>query len=197
MAVFACYIQKKMHFAGTMDNHFGNTYHFTDEMGVLDPATLVNQVADIERALLGVDVDFVKGVVWGPTDGPIADNIIQDEIQLSGTGDVAAMDVYKEICPVFRWDLPRSETTNRRRWLRKYLRGVGAMTSLTTEMKEGREPLSDSLKQSLIDLYADPMKRLAFNDDFVLCTADGTENTGTAYVSDFLRTRRLDKSGGK
>lgn len=193
MAVFAVYIEKEVDYHGAM-RPFGNTYHYSTQTGEPFPDDeLARFVANEERLVTASDVRFVRYRTWGPTDGPIFDNVMREEGTLNYFGAGAdPSGAYREACSLVVWPLPRSPVTNRRRWLRKFLRlGFGSGSAPGPTVIEGSAPLPADAIASLV-AYGDAVRSpgaLGLEDS--LCTEDGAEPNGPTEVRPYLYTRQI------
>lgn len=194
MAVFAVYIRKQTAFEGVIED-LGNTYHYETDFGdAFDDAEVINTVAEAERNITQASVTFVEGVTWGPTDGPAADNVIRERVALSGVG--AADDVpemYAENCVVAQWEISRAPVTNRRRWLRKFLRlcNFGSQAWLPAELR-GDSPIPGNVATQ-VENYQESVRNFTTiggsNINLVNEQGDGRAEAGSGFVNEFLSTR--------
>lgn len=196
MPVYAFNIQKAMAFHGGRED-LGNTYHYQlptpDEESSF--ADIVGDIVNFEQLVMPADVDFVRATVWGPTDGPERENVIIDQYDLTETGAVTAEQGASLVtAAVFvAWPLPRSEATNRRRRLGKYLRPAYAITNDPVALS-GRGAIGESEREFVIDNYASPITELprTFGGESPrLCTADGVAPNQPPYVKKFITTRQI------
>ena len=192
MAVFAVSIVKSVSYAGAQ-REFGNTYHYQTDVGQPFPdRELAEAVAEAERNVTSNEVNFVRWVTWGPTDGSRFDNVMREDGALSGTGDISHSNVpvYREVCSLVTWPLSRSPVTNRKRWLRKFLRmGVGASPSV--ESINGSGPLTVSMQVALETYAVDVLTPVGGALSVRLSTADGDEPVADPIVREYMYTRQI------
>lgn len=194
MAVFAVRTLKRASYFGD-SRIFGNTYHYQPPAAVPfdDEAAALACIA-AERTVTSSEVEFIGWSSWGPTDGSDFDNVMRDSGQLSQQGLVGlTIPMYREICSLVVWPLPRSPITNRRRWLRKFLRSApGAISSPYAEL-EGNVPLSSAVQEQFDTQYIPDVTVQGAGNDIFLCTEDGTEPTGPGEVRPYLYTRQIGR----
>lgn len=193
MAVFAVYIEKETSYRGEQKS-FGNTYHFeTSPTQVFNDQAVADQVKALEERVTSNKVTFTGWRTWGPTDGPAFENVIRETGELSGTGtNPSPSGMYKEACVLVVWPMPRSEVTNRRRWLRKFLRMGSVGTSITAEMAAGSERMDDTIRQLFLDEYATPLLSIQSSvDDLTLVSEDGVASDQPPVIRPYYFTRQI------
>jgi hypothetical protein len=192
MAVFAVYIQKSTPYQGAT-RMFGNTYHYTtDTLDPFDDALAAQQIHDAEKAVCSPLVRFEGWRTWGPTDGVAFDSVIRDEGTFAdnGTGSSEAA-MYREACALVVWPLSRSALTNRKRWLRKFLRLAAGTTVEPEPVYAGAEPMSGALQGQLVTNYADVVTDLSFIGNYRLSTEDGDVPVSPPEVRPYYFTRQI------
>jgi hypothetical protein len=192
MSVFAVYIQKETDYFGGR-RKFGNTYHYqTAPAQPFNDQAVVDQIVAAERPVTDNQVDFVGWTTWGPTDGSTFDNVIRESGELSGTGGNTIADAYyKEACMLVVWPMPRSPVTNRRRWLRKFLRMSGP-SGLSPNQLSGQDPLTPADRSLMVTTYADPVTVVTSGGaSSELCSEDGVLPNADPIVRPFLYTRQI------
>lgn len=194
MAVFAVYIEKSVEYGGSAQV-FGNTYHFlTDTAEPFDDALAAQQVAEAERDVTANVITFTRWQSWGPTDGAQIDNVMRESGELSGTGAAAVTTpFYREVCSLTVWPLARSVATNRRRWLRKFLRGAFGPQSPDGNVITGEDPLSQAERDAFDAAYTVPVTDLGALGNFQLCTESGDTPTGQGLIRPYLITRQIGR----
>jgi hypothetical protein len=198
MAVFAVYIEKEAAYQGAV-RPFGNTYHYQTAPGqdFTDEAT-AELVAAEERKVTLSDVEFKSWVTWGPTDGPPLGNVIRQRGTFAFAGDgTGSFGMYRENCALVVWEIARSATLNRRRWLRKFLRNPGAAgVGMNDATLSGESPMPQTILDPLI-AYGNAVKAItpgsAQMDPYTLCTEDGdaVPLATATEVRPFLITRQI------
>lgn len=194
MAVFALRIVKSTSYMGAV-REFGNTYHFSTQTGEPFPdEELANYIAAAERAVTSSEVEFLRWQTWGPTDGAPFDNIMREDgtFDFFGSG-VSSTGLYREVCAVVAWPLSRSPATNRKRWLRKFLRMPGFSSDMGGGVVSGVNPLSSS-QLAALEQYGDTVRSpqpLGLEDS--LCNVQGDEPVGPTEVRNFLTTRDIGR----
>lgn len=193
MPVYAVYIEKRATYFGT-DAVFGNTYHYL----VSDPPTdwedFANNIAAEERNVTRSEVEFIGYSVWGPTDGSEFDNVIVDSGSWSFFGAITLQDqyMYREVCALAIWRLPRSQATNRRRWLRKFWRSAPGDASISGDALEGSAPIDSSALAALEAAATNLVNPTAADGTSgQLCTADGDLPTDSGGVRPYFYTRQI------
>lgn len=137
MAAYGVTVEKSVTFRGSAEP-FSNVWHYAITVPVAgDYENLGQAVVTAEKAFFPSDVTFKVVRVYGPTDQSPADNLIRYVADLTGTGTGARAGgvVYPELCYTVSMPAGRSETTQRRIYLRKYLRAIrlhGSSDSATT-----------------------------------------------------------------
>lgn len=192
MAVFAVYIEKEVSYHGA-PQRFGNRYYYqTEPTQVFNDSAVAQQVIDAELPLLATEATIVGWRTWGPVDGPEFENVMRESGELNTPGQaVVDQALYREACLLIVWPLPRSQATNRRRWLRKFLRYSGP-SGTDSRVAAGAERLDDSQRQSVLDVYANPVTVLSSAvDDLELCAENGDLPTGPPVVRPYLYTRQI------
>ncbi len=193
MGVFAIYIEKEEAYFGGL-RRFGNTYHYRTAPGqTLQDESLANEIAAAEKRVTSATVDFVGWRTWGPTDGPIIDNIIREDGVLTGPGlGGSNSSMYREVCALVVWPLARSRVLNRKRWLRKFIRIPGLeAASIPAGVAAGTEPLSQALIDQFNNTYTSAVVEIGGLETIGLCTSLGDEPTEAGTVRPFLYTRQI------
>lgn len=192
MATFAVYIEKSVAFMGNPNDVFGNTYHFNvDPATDIDDEALALAVADAERAVTELTIQFTRWVTWGPTDGAAVDNVMREDGILDFTGSVATVpEIYRTVCALVVWRLPRSPVTNRRRWLRKFLRSATGVP-VDPAVISGQNPFPADAEAAFAT-YASAIRNVQVGmQDHLLSTEDGTVATAAGEVRPYMRTRQI------
>lgn len=195
MAVVALYINKRLPTRGGFED-FGNTYHYSvPTIENISLPILANLVRAAEQTVTASDVDFLGWSAWGPTDGPEFENVILDsgewEDQSGESG--GAFTGYETAALLFRWPLPRSEQTNRKRWCFKYIRGF-QYPGMMSEQIDGREAIPQDIRDSAYSDYGSVVANPQIADgELDLCTADGTNITGQGQLRPYVTTRQIRK----
>lgn len=150
MAVFGVYIEKEVPYFG-QPRIMGNTYHYETEAGqVFDDQAVAEEVAAAEAVVTWADVQFLRWVTWGPTDGASFDNVMREDGRLDFPGEAfSSSTTYGEICSLVTFPMPRSPSTNRKRWLRKFLRLGLTNQALTAAQIAARDPLPQAALDDL------------------------------------------------
>ncbi len=191
-ATYALYIAKEESYFGAV-RPFGNTYHFNVPDGtILSGSQASGVVANAEKLITSSEVDFKSWKVWGPTNGPAFANIIQSSGDLTGSGSgVPNTNVYREACYLIVWELGRSPTTNRRRWLRKFIRVPGGTSAaLLPGVAAGVSPLTTTQQNEILTAYANKITALVTTPG-TLSTDKGSEPVGAPQVRPYLYTRQI------
>lgn len=195
MAVFAVRIIKRELFEG-LETEFGNTYHYLTTLGEpFSDAGVASALATAEKAVTSSAVDFVRYETWGPTEGSAFDNVIRERGTLSGTGsgnDVPGM--YRECCAVVAWELPRSPSTNRRRWCRKFIRvPAWAAGSWTTAQLAGQAAIPAGYVTALTT-YGNAVASVTVSaNTYELCTKNGVAVSSGPLPRTYLKTREIGR----
>lgn len=194
MAVFAVYIKKETEYQGGL-REFGNTYHYRTNSGqVFNDENVINSVADAERAVTSDKVTFVQGTTWGPVDGPQFNSVMRGSVELSGTGNSPSpAGMYKEACILAVWPMERSALTNRRRWLRKFLRMATIGVSISAEEASGSAKIQESDLDIFVSAYVDPVTVVGglAGDGYELCNEDGQIPNAPGLVRPYYYTRQI------
>lgn len=197
MPVYAVNIQHRFDYRGETQNG-GNTYHY--EFGSDVPGdnqtfeSLADEIAVIHANIIPSTLDIGRVSIWGPTDGPEADSVmVYDEIDgRSGVVGAALTPAYRTVAVLCVWPLPRSPITNRKRWLRKFLRPVDAFEFGNDELA-GRASIQGGIGDTMLQEYLQAITTPATTNGTVdICTADGTLPTADPVYRDFLRTRQVN-----
>lgn len=195
MAVFAVRIRKSTLFEGST-REFGNTYHYkTSALEPFQDLAVATALKNQERLVMASDVTFLGWETWGPTDGSQFNNVMRESGVFNENGQgINTPAMYKEVAAVVAWPLPRSPSTNRKRWCRKFIRIPGNGTSQVNQAQaEGESPLSGA-QLTALEAYGSAVRSITANALTVqLCTDDGTETTGAAQVRPFLKTREIGR----
>lgn len=192
MAVFALRVVKQAAFEGSF-REFGNTYHYrTNPDEPFEDASVANQVAEAERQVTSNAIEFIRWETWGPTDGTEFDNVLRESGALDGFGAIAlSVPLMREYGALVTWPLPRSPITNRKRWLRKFLRSAPG-GSLTTAQAETGGPLPAANLAALED-YAATVRDITsvglFTYPLVNDAGEGTTDPGVAR--EYMTTREI------
>lgn len=195
MAAFAIYIEKSFIYEGS-EQVFGNTYHLqADGIEPFDDEAASLEIAAAERAVTELRVNFKRWVTWGPTDGPEIDNVMRADGALAGTGAVNFSDpLYASSCIIVRWPLPRSPVTNRKRFLRKFLRNAVGVGTANPGLAEGRNPLSADAITAMLAYATDVRTVVTASGTYELCNERGDVATlDTPVVNPYLQTRQIGR----
>ncbi len=194
MSVFAVHITKKTQYAGGL-REFGNTYHYRTLPGqTFQDVDVINEVAAAERQVTSEEVTFVRGVTWGPTDGTKFDNVMRETVDLTGPGSSPSPEgMYREACILAVWPMPRSPVTNRKRWLRKFLRMGTIGTSISPQEASGAAALSFADRALFVSGYVDPVTQVGgpSGDSYELCSEDGDLPNKPGLVRPYYYTRQI------
>lgn len=126
MAAYGVTVEKEAQFRGSAEL-FSNVWHYAISAPVAaDYEALADAVVAKERAFFNSEVTFKTVRVYGPTDLDPEDNLIRfvEDLSGTGTGARAGGNAYPELCYTVSVPAGRSETTQRRIYLRKYLRVI-------------------------------------------------------------------------
>lgn len=193
MAPYGFQIVKSVTWRGE-EEEFGNVYHY-DLAGILSSySSIVDAIVAIEKPAFGTNVTFKSARVWGPTDsGPEAavTELVKD---LSGLGTQAGTAVIPmEETLVVQWYLGRSPTTQRKRFLRKYLHICKASTTDQTTGGMGNTAISSNLT-TLGTTYGDGVKNLTVGGQNIpICAWNGDHLPvgTTTQVLPYMHTRQF------
>lgn len=192
MAVFAIYIEKSAMYFGERRT-FGNTYHYsTNALEGFQDQTVAEEIAAAETSVTSDAVTFERWQSWGPTDGPQFENVMREEGDLSGTGMLPiSAGVYREACALVVWPLTRSAVTNRKRWLRKFLRSAPGTDGVSADVATGAEALPASAITAL-ENYATRVQTIDYaTGEAELSTAEGDLHQSSGVVRPYLYTRQI------
>lgn len=194
MAVFAIYIEKETEYFGER-RKFGNIYHYRTAPGELfNDANVAQAVHDAEQNVLSPDADFVGWQSYGPTDGPVFDNVMREDGTFADSGNaLAGASMYAEACLLCVWPLARSPVTNRKRWLRKFIR-LGATAPVFTDAQlRGADALTSTQLAYILTNYIEPVTTVTgvVGSDHPLCTEDGDTPEKPGLCRPFLYTRQI------
>lgn len=193
--MFAVRIVKRDKYAG-VEREFGNTYHYATTLGeTFDDSNVATAITAAEKNVTQVSVDFVRWESWGPTDGSAFDNVMRVRGTLSGTGAGADMPrMYREVAAVVAWELPRSPSTNRRRWCRKFIRCVGvAAITVTDPVMAGQDALPSNFITPLTTYGTAVQSVTSGGNTYELCTQEGVTVFPGPLVRQYLVTRDIGK----
>lgn len=195
MAPYGFSITKGMIWRGVREE-FSNIYHY--DLEAVDVATapwqtIAEAIAAKEKPAFGQGVSWSSWRAFGPTNAGEAANKIVAEGTLSGAGVLTGSGLYPEMAVVVSWFLGRSPTTNRKRFLRKYLHVGSLVSTATTAESSGLAALTNTTKVP-INNYASNVQNLAAGSmTLPLCAPNGDHlPLGTsAKVLDYLHIRQL------
>jgi hypothetical protein len=101
--------------------------------------------------------------------------------------------LYKEVCALFAWPLPRSPVLNRKRWLRKFIRmPAGGGSAFPSNVIAGQAAIPAASQTAMLADYGNAIVNLG-GFGHSLCTASGVLPNGPAEVRPFLYTRQIGK----
>lgn len=194
MAVFAVYIQKRTAYHGE-ERTFGNTYHYRTTTGEpFDDENVANQVMQAERAITSTDVRFIGWKTWGPTDGTAFDSVVrEDGVWDLGGGGTDPGGVYREACTLVVWPMDRSPTTNRKRWLRKYLRLATGPTAEAPTVYEGSTAFSQAALDAFSNYAASVRDIVTDFQTYPLCNENGEGTTEPGFARPYMFTRQIGR----
>lgn len=194
MAVFAWSIEKEGRYFG-QPVRFGNTYHYlTDLVEFARDAEVAQQLIEAERQVLASDIRVVGWKSWGPTEGTEFANVMREDgvVDLPGLRTPLPAQ-YMESCALVVWPLPRSPVTNRKRWLRKFLRKASSGFE-TDPVIAGKDPMDSGARDFFNGNYIEAVTTIATIDGTKqLCTEDGTLPNGAGEVRPFYYTRQIGR----
>lgn len=194
MAVFAVYMEKEVDYFGS-PRIFGNLYHFkTDPAQVFDDQSAMQDVHDAEQTITSLDVTFRRAQTYGPTDGAAFDNVMREDLTFGDQGLGPAGDgLYAEACLLVYWPLTRSVTTNRKRWLRKFVRLGTGTSAPTAAVQRGADSISTVNQDYIRTNYIDVVNFVGgtSGDAYQICTADGDTPTASGDLRPYYYTRQI------
>lgn len=197
MAVFAVRIVMREDYMGRA-REFGNTWHYkADAIEPFSDEQVATAIRDQFKKLVSSEVEFIRWETWGPTDGDPLNNVMRERAAFptvqAGLG-LANPSMYREVCAVLAWPLPRSQVYNTRRWLRKFVRMPALATSvLSPDVMSGRIAIPAALKTELVTVGNTLKNIIAAGGTYDLCNKFGVETTGDALARDFLVTRDIGR----
>lgn len=192
MPVFAVYIQKVTSYFGEL-RVLGNTYHYrTNFLEAFRDELVAQQCATAEKNVTTSDYLFQRWQTWGPTDGDKFENVMREDGELSGSGALSPpTGQYAELCSLVVWPLPRSPVTNRKRWLRKFLRGGLGVSSPGTGALRGATELPTAALDALRTYANDVRDQGDFDNPVPLTTEDGTGTIEPGFARRYYYTRQI------
>jgi hypothetical protein len=102
---------------------FSNVFHYDAPFPTLEAEwpLLVQQVANTMKVSFSSEVSFLRGRIWGPTNGSQADSLTRYLGDIGGVGGrTTGTDIPKELSVVTSLYMGRNPATGRKRFLRKY-----------------------------------------------------------------------------
>lgn len=173
-------ITKKVTFRDSVQ-HFSNVYTYgsVDSNPIFGTgANLIEQVADLERALHSTDVSFVKGRMWS-SGGTKEQNEMIVEIPLTGTGNTtgnASQD--RERAVLVMWKAGK-DSRGKAVYLRKWYHSCGSIAgvSFTAGHLQNTTKLSDT-NRAEIATAVDGLTRIGNLNEWGLIAASGRERDG-------------------
>jgi hypothetical protein len=193
LPVIACYIQKEVDYFGERRT-LGNTYHYlVSNPDSLDDEAMAIEVKNAEKAVATQEVKFVGWRTWGPTDGSEFANVMREDGVFNEFGTLAnILNMYREQCLLAVWPLTRSVATNRKRWLRKFLRlSYPPGLSPSASVQAGSSAMSAAQLAAVKSSYADQVANVGPVNEYDLCTAQGDVPTGGAVIRPYYYTRQI------
>lgn len=133
MGAYAVSVEYETPFRG-FSERTGNVFHYRITAAVeSDYRKLAEGVVARLRLALPDSAAFKQVRVWGPVDGPQADNKMRYEALLTGNGTrtAVASNTYPELCYVVSMFVGRSPVKNRKVFVRKYLRVLKPLSTLS------------------------------------------------------------------
>jgi hypothetical protein len=188
MAPYGFAIAKEFQFRGVVER-FSNVYHY--DIGAFDPAawsSYIDQIVAAEKLIFANTVNFKEARVFGPTNQGAVANVMQEIKDLTGTGSLVSNDPYPELACVVNWPMPRSPTTGRKRFLRKYLHCHSGISA-------GSDPLVQAAQVTRLNTYAlDVVQFTGLGGGTAdLCSPAGVFPVKTPYVLPKARIRQLKR----
>jgi hypothetical protein len=176
---------------------FGNTYHYqVGDLNGFEAPVLANIIRAAEQSISASDVEFLDWQMWGPVDGPEAENVIFASGEWDNqTGDgVSAIGQYPTVALLFRWPLPRSPVENRKRWCFKYFRGFDP-GRLGADEARALARIPDETRDELYSDYGSVVANPELADfQLDLCSPlDGATITGQGQLKPYTVTRQIAK----
>jgi hypothetical protein len=127
---------------------FANVYHY-DSDATVSSEELLDAIVAAERPMFVNAVSYIRGQVWGPTDGTKEQSQMLFQKNLSGLGTSSVGSLTpSENTAVLSWDTGRVNTRGGRVYLRKYLHvcGISATSQTAAAMGNNALPASEILK---------------------------------------------------
>jgi hypothetical protein len=198
MAVFALSITKDGEWRGTRQP-FSNVYHYLTQIGEpFNDQAAINEVVAAERKIHATSVNFKTARTWGPVSNappspgtltPGA-SVTREIVDLSGTGELAPGDIYRELAFLIQWPLGRYGSKNRPQFLRKWIHPY-SLAGTTASERTGSVVLSATAKQFVVDQYAGTLQNVGPVEGYGLCTATGREPISGPVVYDYFEHHQL------
>lgn len=195
MAVFAIHVDLEGTYFGQTQK-WGNTYHYkTNTAEPFRDQEFALQVIDAQRRVTPSDVKFTGWQTWGPTDGPMFDNVMREDGQVNDFGiGTPNAGQYVESCILAIWPMSRSPITNRKRWLRKFLRSGTTNLGLNDATISGKAAITAGGLTDIRDNYIIPVTTLeAATGAVQLCNEDGDEPNDPGFARPYLFTRQIGR----
>jgi hypothetical protein len=184
-------VEKETNFRGAVEE-FANVYHYHLE----SPSgsayqDLANLVVAKDRLVYSPGFTYKTVRVFGPTDGPASANLIRFVGDLTGTGSktVSGPTAYGELTYVVSMRAGRSETTQRRIYVRKFIR-IGSTYSTSDSPTTGA--VSTTTRTFLED-WMESLRRLGAGLDIEMCTPRDQiiDVDAEATALSFMRIRQM------
>ncbi len=140
MALYGLTITKNTNWHG-LKEEFDNTYYFEGPAEPPDAAgltALINEVANAEKPVHGINVNFIRGRVWS-AGGNVVQNITLALIDLSGTGGALGGNMFPEAAIVVEWECDRPNIKGRKVYLRKFIRPCNSVGQMDAEASRGAQ----------------------------------------------------------
>ncbi len=139
-----------------IEEEFSNVYHYDAALDATSQEVL-DAVVTAEKALMGTNVSFVNGKVWGPTDGTKEQSQMLLQQNLSGTGLITPGAITaKELSAVVQWDTGRKNIRGGRIFLRKYVH-LGTINSVDENAAKGNTALPAATQTAIVN-YGNAVK---------------------------------------
>lgn len=179
---------------------FDNVYYFDGpafQAGDANYERLVERIVAAEKLVHGTNVTFEQARIWS-AGGTVLQNVTLGLIDLSGTGSLGALAIYKESAVLVEWECSRANILGRKVYLRKYIRPCAVNSQVSTATILTGETAINASMAAPFKTYADTVDQIEITagPTFNLVSPSGRETkaANNGVVNPYMGSREFRRN---